>query len=174
MNEHEINCLLESIPNYLGTFALDEVKNVALSAGQRLLIINLDKRDGTGSHWIALAITLKSVYICDSLGGILPSAKHFPQELVNFLSHLAKTRNIFLTRQLQPSSSTLCGLYCVVFIMCMAEKKSFFDFVTLFTRDLKQNDTIVRFLLQGQMKRYIRSGCSFKSVREIHSNKNGA
>ena len=47
----------------------------------------LGKRNTMGNHWIAIGIYLKNVFICDSLGGLLPD-KTFPHQLVKFLHRL--------------------------------------------------------------------------------------
>ena len=144
MNEQELNQLLKSEKNYLGSFAADELNQVKIRDSPSLLIVNYDNRSDTGSHWIGVAIFLKDVYICDSLGGIAPT-KNLSQGWINFLYLLSRSRNITLTNQLQPIDSSLCGLYAVTFVKEMASG-SFEDFLRLFTTDLNTNDEIIQFL----------------------------
>lgn len=143
MDEQKLNSLLKNVPNYQGSFAANELNQVKIS-DQNLIVINFDERKDQGSHWIGLKIDLKYVYICDSLGGIAPT-KYQSQGLINFLYLLSRTRNIVITKQLQPIDSSLCGLYAVTFIREM-NNGSFEDFLRLFTNDYRTNDEIVRFL----------------------------
>ena len=144
MNEQELNQLLKSEKNYLGSFAADELNQVKIRDSPSLLIVNYDNRSDTGSHWIGVAIFLKDVYICDSLGGIAPT-RNLSQGWINFLYLLSRSRNITLTNQLQPIDSSLCGLYAVTFVKEMASG-SFEDFLRLFTTNVNTNDEIIQFL----------------------------
>ena len=85
------------------------------------------------------------VYICDSLGGIMPDKK-FPTALINFLHLMLFSRVLIITKQLQPLDSEKCGQYAVVFIKEMSKNNSFQNFMKLFTHDFKQNDNIISFL----------------------------
>ena len=150
MDENQINQKLEKTANYQGTFALDEVNEINVFDIPCFAVINLDERKNCerkncGNHWIGIAIYMKNVYICDSLGGLIPS-KEFPCQLVKFLYNLSLTRNIHITKQLQPLNSGLCGLYCITFVNEMSQFNSFSHFISLFTTNLYQNDVIVKFL----------------------------
>jgi len=145
MDELRVNQLLKNVPRYQGSFALDELKNVEIKTFPEFIVVNLDNRNENGSHWIAFAIYQNYVYICDSLGGIIPDKK-FPSALIDFLHVLLFSRNLVITKQLQPLDSDKCGTYCVVFIKEMSSHHSFASFAQLFTSNLQQNDTIVSFL----------------------------
>ena len=145
MDEIRINQLLKNVPRYQGSFALDELKNVEIKTFPEFIVVNLDNRSENGSHWIALAIYQNYVYICDSLGGIIPGKK-FPSALINFLHVLLFSRKLVITKQLQPIDSDKCGAYSVVFIREMSAHHSFYYFSQLFTTNLQQNDNIVYFL----------------------------
>jgi len=145
MQEHRLNQLLKKMPRYQGSFALDELKNVEIKTFPEFIVVNLDNRNENGSHWIALAIYQSHVFICDSLGGIMPDKK-FPSALINFLHILLFTRKLFITKQLQPIESDKCGEYAVAFVREMSRHNSFCSFMTLFTTNLRQNDTIISFL----------------------------
>ena len=145
MDETRLNQLLKNVSRYQGSFALDELKNVEIKTFPEFIVINLDNRNENGSHWIALAIYQTQVFICDSLGGIMPD-KQFPSALVNFLHVLLFSRNLSITKQLQPLNSAKCGEYAVVFIREMSRHNSFCSFMKLFTNNLQQNDTIISFL----------------------------
>ena len=101
MDEFQLNRKLRKEKNYLGSFALDELNEIKIDIFPSFLIINLDNRENTGTHWIALAVFENVVYICDSLGGLLPD-ESIPTPLVNFLHVLLISRKLYITTQLQP------------------------------------------------------------------------
>ena len=146
MFESKINERLQRIKNYDGSYAVNELKNVKLRQFPSFLIINLDDRQSEGSHWIALAIYLNNIFVCDSLGGINPN-KNLPIELINFLDLISINRTICMTRQLQPKNSEKCGSYCILFINEMFQHNSFAQFLSIFTCDKIKNDEIISFLI---------------------------
>ena len=141
MDENEINNRLKNISGYLGTFAVNELDSLFISHYPSFIIINLDERGNDGTHWIAVGMYLNSVYICDSLGALVPTNK-FPNKLVNFLYRVGFRRDLYITQQLQSSISTSCGLYCIFFIKTLSSK-SFTDFLSKFSTNLDLNDLIV-------------------------------
>ena len=145
MDENRLNELLKNVPRYQGSFALDELKNVEIKTFPEFIVVNLDNRNGSGNHWIAIAIYQTHVFICDSLGGLVPDT-NFPTALVNFLHVLMFSRSLVITKQLQPADSDKCGQYCVVFIREMAKGHSFHEFTNIFSDNMQQNDVIVSFL----------------------------
>ena len=142
MDEKELNNLLKAVPNYQGSFAVNELKQIKLSY-PALFVVNLDDRDAEGSHWIGVAVYMNSVFICDTLGGLLPDKKS-PKEWVYFLKLLVANRKLIVTKAL--SETGLCGLFCVTFIKEMARTNNFCDFIDLFSSNLSTNDTVVKFL----------------------------
>ena len=146
MDEKAINRKLKNVKNYLGTFALDELNEIKINSLPSFFIINLDHRKyGEGTHWIAIGVYRKTLFICDSLGGLKPDDS-FPTELVNFLNALLARRKLEMTKQLQPSESDTCGFYCVTFVKEMAKTNNFNDFLTLFTDNFYSNDRVIKFL----------------------------
>ena len=145
MDERQLNKALKNVQKFQGSFALDELKTLEIKTCPDFFVVNLDNRWEPGSHWIAVGIYSNSVYICDSLGGLVPS-KQFPHDLINFLHVHTFNRKLFITKQLQPTDSSLCGAYCILFIREMTKHNSFSSFLSLFTNNLKQNDKIVSFL----------------------------
>ena len=142
MNEQQLNNLLQAVPNYQGSFAVDELNQVKITY-PTFLVVNLDERNGRGNHWIGVAIYMKNVFICDTLGGLLPDNK-LPQQWINFLKLLLIDRQLVITKKL--SEKGLCGLFCVTFIKEMSHKNNFCSFISLFSTDLSTNDTVVEFL----------------------------
>ena len=146
MDELEINQKLKNVKQYLGTFALDELNEIKIHNLPVFFIVNLDRRQyGHGNHWIGIGVYLKTLFICDSLGGLQPDDS-FPTELVTFLNHMLRKRKLEMTKQLQPLESDTCGFYCVTFVKEMAKSNNFNDFLSLFTDNYSNNDLVIKFL----------------------------
>ena len=141
MDENELNQRLKRVSGYLGTFAVNELDNLYISHYPSYLVINLDERGNSGTHWIAVAMYINDVYICDSLGALLPSSD-FPIKLVNFLYRVSFRRDLYITQQLQPLESIYCGLYCIYFIKTLSTN-NFTDFLSKFSTNLQLNDLFV-------------------------------
>ena len=145
MNENEINKKMRKVYNYLGTYALDELQNLRIRLFPSFLIINLDLRKNSGTHWIGLALYHNDIYVCDSLGTIL-STFRFPTELVNFLHLISFKKQLHITNQLQSLSSTNCGKFCTVFIYKMSISNNYLSFLSYFCKDVDLNDCIINLL----------------------------
>ena len=150
MDENQINQVLKNVKRYQGSFALDELNQIKIFPYPSFFIVNLDKRENEGTHWIAIAVYMRDVYICDSLGGLIPD-NSFPRDLITFLKNLTAKRKIHITKQLQPSHSSYCGHYCIAFVNEMSLHNCFKTFLSFFTCDLQQNDIIVRFLNKNEI-----------------------
>ena len=142
LGENEINDVLKNVHNFLGTYAIDELGELKISKYPVFIIINLDKRSGGGTHWVGLAIFDDDVYICDSLGYLMPN-QHFPNELIKFLHLITFQRNLHITRKLQATNSNTCGYYTVLFVHMFSLKKSFNNFLNLFSHNAHKNDKLV-------------------------------
>jgi hypothetical protein len=74
-------------------------------------VINLDKRDGLGTHWVAYKIRGGVLDYFDSYGNLPP-----PRELMYYARNL---KYITYNRErYQRSEATDCGLWCLKFLMC--------------------------------------------------------
>ena len=149
MEENELNRQLRNVQNHLGSYAVDELHEIKVSNYPSFIIVNLDERNGIGTHWLALAIYQNELFICDSLGGLTPDKK-IPQQLIDFLHIFASHRKLFITKQLQHLSASTCGLYCLTFIKQMEKYNCLGEFLRLFTTNLRQNDSLVKFLNKKQ------------------------
>lgn len=145
MDEQTINAQLRKNPNYLGSFAVDELDEIKVSFFPCFTVINLDRRNAGGSHWIALAFYQNEVYICDSLGGLVPNSET-PQALAEYIYPILCKRKIFITKRMQDLNSDTCALYCIEFIRQMSLHNSICEFIRLFTNDYAKNDQLIKFL----------------------------
>ena len=120
MEEEKINNLLCKINGYIGTYSLDEIEKLSVRIFPSFMVINLDLRSGIGTHWIAVALFLNDVYVCDSLGALIPTER-IPTELTNFLFRVSFNKRLHVSQQLQPINSTKCGLYSTYFVKSISE-----------------------------------------------------
>lgn len=142
MDENEINAKLSNVSGYLGSFAINELESLHISHYPSFIVVNLDERENDGTHWISIAMYINDVYVCDSLGTLLPSVK-FPTNLINFLYRITFRRDFHITRQLQSLSSTYCGMFSVFFILFMSYNNNYTEFLSKFSTNLELNDIIV-------------------------------
>ena len=86
-------------------------------------VINLDKYNDIGTHWIALSINNNCIYF-DSFG-----VEHIPYEIKQFIGSKDIISNIF---RLQAYDSIMCGYFCIAFIGFMFAGKTLLQFTNLF------------------------------------------
>ena len=146
VKEDKINEDLADCENFLGTFAIDEILHIKIKQYPVQMVINFDKRENVGTHWIALSMYNNRIFICDPLGGLnIPAS--FPKELLIFLQTMVFQKQLFVTRQLQCLNSDTCGYYCILFIKIMCLNNRFSDFITLFDNDCNNNDIKIHKLI---------------------------
>ena len=148
MDENQINQKLRNVSGYLGTYAIDELDSLHISHYPSFIIINLDERANGGTHWIAMAMYQNDVFVCDSLGFLLPS-ESFPQKMINFLYRITYNRHLHITSQLQPSIATSCGQFAMYFTYFMSTTNNFSDFLCKFSTNLELNDIIVQLYIKN-------------------------
>jgi hypothetical protein len=110
------------------------------------IIINLDDKDNTGSHYVAIFLDNNNTYYFDPFGVI------FPNEVSNKFDNI-----IYSTNEIQPIESFLCGYYCLYFLYYMnsnnnekTNKSNFYDFIYLFDLiDKNKNDDMIKKLFDN-------------------------
>ena len=115
-----IHCYLYNTPHFLGCFAQDELKQITITSLPVFLIVNFDHSSSKGTHWIALYITKKSLEIFDPLGFNINRWPNIPKFLLQFLNKFSIHRRIMISKEIQPLTSTLCGFYCIYFVLYRA------------------------------------------------------
>ena len=140
MNTAEINRALEGNPitKYIfrGVFSCDNVPDFdSFPSG---CVVNTDPASGSGSHWIALF---------QPEPGVMETFDSFGRDLGIYSSHFAnflhECRLISQPAQLQSINSTVCGQYCLFFLLRRASGESYPHIVHLFTDYKKANDIMV-------------------------------
>lgn len=150
---------------FCGVYAADKIPSVH-QIKKPLLIVNTDSSHHSGTHWIVFFIRKKDarntqIEIFDSSGEIkMMKNKYFKRYFqINFpLQHIKINTNC-----VQSYTSNLCGIYCIVFALYKARKKSFDYFLKLFhPKNLRENDRKVVKIF----KKYFKSSNVIKELNE--------
>ena len=100
-------------------------------------VINLDKYENTGTHWIALSFKTNEVIYFDSFG-----IEHIPKEIEHAIGNKEIKASIF---RLQAYDSVMCGYYSIEFINYILKGKKLLDYTNLFSpNDFKKNDQFIK------------------------------
>ena len=139
MNSNEINLFASrlNISNFCGVFGLDELKQIDKDR-KGLLIFNTQPTTLPGQHWIALSITVDTIFYFDSLN----SGFHSNECVAKFLIKMNK-KVILNNIQIQPDVSNLCGVHCIVFCHIMSKNNTLPVFQS-FIKRLSQLDVFKR------------------------------
>jgi hypothetical protein len=143
METKDINKELKDYKCYIGTFARDLLPKKSIIERPIALIINTDKSNKPGQHWMALFIDKNNnAEYLDSYGF---SPIH--NEIINFLA-ISKVKTIqYNSQQLQSVITSTCGAYCVLFIKMRCNDLNYCKFLKLFTKNKLFNDLIVTKLI---------------------------
>ena len=141
LSANDINSILSNTPNFLGCFAQDELPCLSASLPV-FMIVNFDNSFSSGSQWIALRIDKRRLEIFDPLGFNSLRWPSTPHLLLDFLHKYSLNRRIFTTKEIQPYSSTLCGFYCVFFILYRSVQP-FSACTKYFSKNLQINDKLL-------------------------------
>lgn len=126
---------------FLGVFTRDELPHEIKN--NQSLILNLDNRQGNGTHWTCVYNdTSDKIEYFDSYG--LPP----PEEVIKLLKKTGK-KILYSTSQIQSTNSVLCGYYCIYYINERENGKSMYDIIYNFEQitdnilDPKKNSKIL-------------------------------
>ena len=113
MNERQIGKVLKAElgSNFVGVFPADKLFMIRRNTPRPFaVVVNTDPSDMPGTHWVAIYIRQYGVEYFDSLGR--PPNNHFRSFLQRFSRHCAWNEH-----QYQSIVSSLCGAYCILFII---------------------------------------------------------
>lgn len=154
MDNHTINKLLSrnkiTQNRFGGVYAADTLKERERDkVKNRYYVVNLDKSNQPGSHWIAIYVAENgedNEYF-DSYGW-RPHANALKFETFMNFSY------IYQNRQLQHPVSTVCGQYCMFYIWCKCKGKTLQQIVDLFPQGnhFVTNDTMVNAAIEQLFK----------------------
>ena len=138
LTSQEITSLLARINHFGGCYAENQL-NFSTTSFPFFAVVNLDKSNQPGSHWIALRIDRKTVEVFDPAGFQLFKWPRIPCSLLSFLHRKTVSRKLLFAPPIQHTKSTLCGFYCIFYII-MRQHYSLSDISSLFSSDLSKND----------------------------------
>ena len=135
--------ILTRTRNFIGVYAENELKYLTVTSFPSFIVCNIDKSSEPGSHWIALGIFRHSLEVFDSSGFKIFLWSRVPCNLLNFIHKLSLTRKVIVSNRLQSIKSTLCGFYCILYILarnCITLRQ----INSLFSKRLAQNDLVIK------------------------------
>src|SRR6185295_8669282 len=108
------------IDDFRGVFSRDNLPEKAELRGS--YIINLDRQDGNGTHWVTCHVNRNEKYYFDSFG--LPP----PGEIVSFLGQ-RKDSIVYNTSQIQGMAEAICGHLCLMILYRLNRGSMFLDII---------------------------------------------
>ena len=141
LKEQTIENILSCQNSFVGCFAADELSNLVIKS-PCFIIVNLDKRKMTGSHWIAIGCFKNKLEIFDPLGFDIFAWPRISCDLLFFLHKYSFSRKILFSKRIQAINSQNCGLYCIYYVMTR-KFKSFSLLQSIFSSNLNLNDSIL-------------------------------
>jgi hypothetical protein len=145
MDTLTINKLLQNVKGYIGAFPRDLIPT-HINKRPISLIVNSHTSDKPGEHWIALILDENgSGEYFDSYG--LPPLNG---DINSFMEKMCPLGWAYNPVTLQCLSCITCGHYCVLYIKLRNFGYSYCDFISLFSKNLNQNEKIVKKLVPSK------------------------
>lgn len=147
MNSKDINKILKNCTGYIGTFPVDLLP-LNIKKFPVILIVNTDPSYRPGEHWISIYIGAnKTGEYFDSYG--LPPLH---PEIINFLDIMCPRGYNYNPHTLQCISCITCGYYCIIYVIFKSNKKSYCEFISLFSKNVYTNEVKVKNLIKNILK----------------------
>lgn len=142
MNTLQLNCAINSDRHMKisikGVYAADEINKVLLSRSEGI-IVNSQTHYFYGEHWIVIYINEFNVLeYFDSFG---KHPKYLSSLIWNFVKQYPK--RVINDQRIQGTESTVCGQYCLFYLMCRTRGYTMQDIVKTFSNNYTSNDTFV-------------------------------
>ena len=127
---------LKNVKNFGGIVRISDLKNLKIISYPVALLVH------SYDHWIGIYISEEAVEIMDSSG--IFGSKDIAPSLRKFLCAQFYNKQFLCTPILQSPSASTCGYYAVLFIFLRLQKHlSISKFSSIFSSDLKKNDSII-------------------------------
>ena len=140
LSSKKIKKILNCSKSFVGCFASDQLSRLSISSYPIFLIVNTDKTNGRGKHWLALYITKHEIELFDSLG--LIHRNLLPKQILDFVHRFSVSRTFTCNRRIQPNKSILCGFYCIFFII-LRQFTEFKSILSIFSSNETRNDDVL-------------------------------
>lgn len=149
MDGHTLEAVLRKDPHasahFDGVFASDTLPHNTHKPS--LIIVNTDPITKPGAHWQAIYISCdgRGEHFCSyGLGPYVPKIRNFMDRQCKFWN-----KN---TIDLQAFDSSVCGQYCVLYLLFKVHGYSMKEFVSCFSSDCNLNDQFVDQMFQRYAK----------------------
>ena len=139
MNAHEIEVALRGErlcrDEFVGVFAADTIPHKEYPGAY---IVNTDRSGEPGQHWVA--------FYCET-PGILEAFDSFGKNPGDYSKYIKEWMSddflVISSCVLQSEDSTLCGNYCLYFLLLRCHGFSYDDLLSIFCRDRTLSDLYV-------------------------------
>lgn len=142
MNTKQLECAILSDVNMknivIGVFSADRLPHLP-PRRPIAFIANTDPATASGRHWVAFFIDQQNVV--ESFDSYGKQPRELSNEFQFFVSQFEK--NVINQKRLQSSLTTVCGQYCLFYLMCRCRGFSMEQIHQTFHRDLLSNDEFV-------------------------------
>ena len=136
----EISEYYKNEPRFIGVYSRNNLLNKIKKGAY---IINLDKYENTGTHWVSLFVKANKVIYFDSFG-----IEHIPKEINKFINNNNIESDIF---RIQAYDSIMCRYFCIEFINYMLKGKTLLDYTNSFLpNDFKKNDRVIKRIFKNE------------------------
>ena len=145
MNTFEIFKIIKSDilaqEDFIGVLARDQLPKKIIYPSS--FIINTDKSNEPGEHWLAIYYDKNG--ICEFFDPLGFSPKYYKLN-----EYLISTSNKYFynNQQMQGIFSKFCGHYCILFIFVKSRNYNLTFFLKLFTKNTFFNDNIIKKILK--------------------------
>jgi hypothetical protein len=109
LTNHELDHFAQDVPYFRGVFMRNALP--PKPRWNESAIINLDDKDGPGTHWVAYKKRGRFVTYFDSYGNLPP-----PKELAAYLCKTGRASIIYNTDRYQHYNQYNCGHLCLQFL----------------------------------------------------------
>ena len=125
----EMQKYYENEPKFNGAYSRNDLPKIKFGE----YVINLDKYESIGTHWIARYGNAENVTHFDSFG-----VEHIPKEFRKFIGNKKFITSIY---KIQEYGSTMCRYFCIRIIGFVLKSKSLLEHKNLIsTNKYKKND----------------------------------
>ena len=115
---------MRKMKTYGGMFRASDLDKLVICSVPVTIIVHTD------DHWMAVYISSKTVEVMDSLG---LCRTNINKKIINFICSQIQSKSFYVTPKLQTNDSTLCALYCILFVKLKEDGFTFEKILALFS-----------------------------------------
>ena len=144
MNTFEVRDYMQFFKTFKDVFPRDRLpESLNIKCG---IIINTDKAEDPGEHWVSIYKNQKGFVIYFDSFGLPP----FHTEIIKFINKISPIGWFYNTITFQSVYQDTCGMYCVFFLTCMLRHGDFNYFRAIFNSKPNLNDVLAKIIYKYQ------------------------